>query len=273
MGGDLTPDPTPAELDELLAAYALDAVDGDERAQVEAWIARTPRARRDVDELRETASLLTSTFSADDHISADLWSRIEAQLSEAPPPLRLAPVLGIDEAREARAESESRRSSRRAWLVGIAAAIALVIAVGVGVFEANRNSDQDARLDQMAVGLHASAMERAAAAAAMEPGARVAQLTSDGGALMASVVTTADGRGYVVVKDLPKLPEGQTYQLWALMPDGMQPTMVSVGVLGRQPSVSAFTTDTKVTGYGLTSEDSPGVMVTDQPMTFEGRLA
>ena len=57
VGGDLTL--TPAELDELLGAYTLDAVDGDEREQVEAWIARTPDARRDVDELRETASLLT----------------------------------------------------------------------------------------------------------------------------------------------------------------------------------------------------------------------
>jgi anti-sigma-K factor RskA len=261
MGGGLNPDLTPAELDELLGAYALDAVDGDERAQVEAWIARTPRARRDVDELRETASLLTSTFNADDAVPSELWSRIEAQLSEAPPPLRLAPVL------------ESRRSPRRSWLVGIAAALVLVIAVGAGVFEARRNSDQDARLDEMAAGLHGSAMERAAATAAMEPGARVAQLTADDGAVMANVVTTADGRGYVVVEHLPKLREGQTYQLWALMPDGMQPTMVSVGVLGRNPSVSAFTADTKVTGYGLTMEDSPGVMVTDEPMTFEGRLA
>ena len=107
----------------------------------------------------------------------------------------------------------------------------------------------------------------------MEPGARVAKLTSSKGTVMASVVTTVDGRGYVVVENLPKLPEGQTYQLWALMPDGMQPTMVSVGVLGRDPDVSAFTTDAQVTGYGLTKEDSPGVMVTDQPMAFEGRLA
>ena len=90
---------------------------------------------------------------------------------------------------------------------------------------------------------------------------------------MASIVTTADGRGYLVVDQLPKLPEGQTYQLWALMPDGMDPTMVSVGVLGRDPDVSAFTTDAQVTGYGLTKEDSPGVMVTDQPMVFQGRLA
>jgi hypothetical protein len=52
----------------------------------------------------------------------------------------------------------------------------------------------------------------------------------------------------------------------------VKPTMVSVGVLGRNPSVSAFTTDTKVMGYGLTMEDSPGVMVTDQPMMLEGRL-
>jgi anti-sigma-K factor RskA len=260
VGGDLTPDLTPAELDELLAAYALDAVEPDERAQVETWIARTPRARHEVDELRETASLLTSTYGADDAVPSDLWSRIESQLSEAPPPLRLAPV-------------SRPRSSRHSWLVGIAAAIVLAIAVGIGVFESRRNSDQDNRLDQIALGMHGNAMERAASAAAMEPGARVAQLVSSDGTVMASVVTTTDGRGYVVVDTLPRLPEGRTYQLWALMPDGMQPTMVSVGVLGRDPSVSAFTADTNVTGYGLTMEDSPGVMVTDQPMTFEGHLA
>jgi hypothetical protein len=270
VGGDLTP----AELDELLAAYALDAVDGDERAEVEAWIARTPRARRDVDELRETASLLTSTLGADDDVPTDLWSRIEAQLSEAPPPLRLVPVLGLDADGSARETSvaEARRSTRRTWIVGIAAALVLAIAVGFGVYEAQRNSDQDARLAQMEQGMRSRTMERAAEAAAMEPGARVARLTSSSGTVMAKVVTTVDGRGYLVVQNLPELDEGQTYQLWALMPDGMEPTMVSVGVLGRNPTVSAFTTDTKVMGYGLTMEDSPGVMVTDQPMMFEGRL-
>ena len=49
-----------AELHELLAAYALDAVDPDERAQIEAWLERAPTARREVDELIETASLLYS---------------------------------------------------------------------------------------------------------------------------------------------------------------------------------------------------------------------
>jgi anti-sigma-K factor RskA len=257
VGGELTP----TELDELLAAYALDAVDDDERAQLEAWVARTPRARRDVDELRETASMLTSTYSAEDDVPSDLWARIEAQLSEAPPPLRLAPVR------------DTRAPRRRNWLVGIAAAIVVLIAAGIGIFEVQRNSDQEARLDQMEAGLHGNAMERAASAAAMEPGARIAQLASSAGTVMANVVTTPDGRGYLVGEELPTLPEGQTYQLWALMPDGMKPTMVSVGVLGRNPTVSAFTTDTTVLGYGLTMEDAPGVMVTDQPMMYEGRLA
>jgi anti-sigma-K factor RskA len=265
VGRDLTP----AELDELLAAFALDAVDDDERVQVEAWIARTPRARRDVDELRETASLLTLS-PADDELPADLWSRIESHLSEAPPPLRLAPVYALD---AADAPANRTRSARRTWLVGIAAAVAVVIAVAVGIVAAQKNSDQDARLAQLAEGMHGTAMERAASAAAMEPGSRVAQLVADDGKVMANIVTTDDGRGYLVVERLPRLPEGQTYQLWALMPDGMEPTMVSVGVLGRAPAVSAFTADTKVTGYGLTMEDAPGVMVTDHPMVFEGRLA
>jgi anti-sigma-K factor RskA len=267
VGRDLTP----AELDELLAVYALDAVDEHERAQVEEWIARTPRARREVDELREAASMLTSTLGADDDVPTDLWSRIESHLAEAPPPLRLAPVFDLDDAR--RDESTRRpRSNRGAWLVGIAATLVAVLAIAFAVVEAQRNSDQDARLDQMALDMRGRVMEEVATTAAMEPGARTAHLVSDNGDVMANVVTTADGRGYLVVKKLPKLPEGQTYQLWALMPDGMTPTMVSVGVLGRSPTVSAFTTDTKVMGYGLTMEDAPGVMVTDQPMMFEGRL-
>src|SRR5262249_56311502 len=90
VGGAVGRDLTPAELDELLAAYALDAVDGDECAQVEAWIARTPRARRDVDELRETASLLS--FPSDVLVPKALCSRLPPPLPHPPPPLPLPPL-------------------------------------------------------------------------------------------------------------------------------------------------------------------------------------
>ena len=70
---------TAAELEELLGAYALDAVDDDERAQIEAWLARSINAQRDADELRETASLLAQSG---DEVPDDLWARIEIRLGD-----------------------------------------------------------------------------------------------------------------------------------------------------------------------------------------------
>ena len=50
--------------------------------------------------------------------------------------------------------------------------------------------------------------------------------------------------------------EGQTYQLWALMPDGMKPTMVSVGVLGSEPDGAARSPPTRRSwATAVTEED------------------
>ena len=43
------------EARELLGAYALDAVDGDERAEVERWLATNPELRAEVEQHREVA--------------------------------------------------------------------------------------------------------------------------------------------------------------------------------------------------------------------------
>ena len=45
------------DIEELLGAYALDAVDPDERRQVEAFLQTSPRARAEVDQHREVAAL------------------------------------------------------------------------------------------------------------------------------------------------------------------------------------------------------------------------
>lgn len=269
---------TPAELHELLAAYALDAVDADERAQIEAWLARSPAARRDADELIETASLLAESGTVP---SSDLWSRIEARLGDpgvdgaggddrAVPPLRFGDVLELPDRRVAPPEQERRR---RPWLVGIAAALALVIAIGAGVLAGTRIADQDQRIDELAAGMEKRAMERAALAATMEPGARTAELMTDDGHMMAKVVLTADGRGYFMSDTLPTLPDGRTYQLWAVMGDAPDSTVVSAGVMGRDPSVMAFTTDAGVTRFMVTEELSPGVPSSLEAPMLEGALA
>jgi hypothetical protein len=265
---------TPADLDALLGAYALDAVDAEERDQIEVWLTREPGARRDADELRETASLLAQ-LAVDP--PGDLWSRIEERLGEpaepgtvAAPPLRFGGAVDLDARRAAATERPSRR---RPWLVGVAAALALVVAVGVGVVAGRELSSQGDRIDRLAAGMEERAMERAALAAAMAPGSRAAELADPDGTTMAKVVLTPDGRGYFMTEAMPTLAAGRTYQLWAVMGDEPGSPAVSVGVLGPDPSMTAFHAGSGVTGFAVTEEPAPGVTRSDEPRMLEGRLA
>ena len=52
------------EIEELLGAYALDAVDDDERRVVEGYLATNPRARAEVQQHREVATMLAFTGRA-----------------------------------------------------------------------------------------------------------------------------------------------------------------------------------------------------------------
>ena len=49
--------------------------------------------------------------------------------------------------------------------------------------------------------------------------------------------------------------------------------VVSAGVMGREPDVMAFTTDTGVTRFVVTEERAPGVARSVQPSMLEGTLA
>jgi hypothetical protein len=78
-----------AQLDELLGAYALDAVDDDERREIEAYLSANPRARAEVDSHRRVAAMLAV---GDQAAPKDLWNRIASALPLNAVPLRLAPV-------------------------------------------------------------------------------------------------------------------------------------------------------------------------------------
>jgi len=75
----------PEEIDELLAVYALDAVDDDERALVDDYLRENPRAVAEVESYREALSYLHAGAAA----PPGLWERIATELESAPPPLRL----------------------------------------------------------------------------------------------------------------------------------------------------------------------------------------
>ena len=81
------------EVSELLAAYALDAVDGDERTELEEHLAACPRCRGELDGLREVAGALGNSVEP---LPEGLWSQIASRLPEreAGDEAPAMPVLG-----------------------------------------------------------------------------------------------------------------------------------------------------------------------------------
>ncbi|MCU1459346.1 MAG: hypothetical protein JWL73_3438 [Actinomycetia bacterium] len=272
--GDMSTTPNPDPLHELLGAYALDAVDGDERARVEAYLAANPAARAEVDELRETAGWLAQTAVEP---PAELWDRIAANLG--PVPARPdAPALSAPQPRVAAAaagvasldEARSRRHVVSRWVTAVAAVAAAVVIVVMGA----QIISQGDKVDRLQQSISSpDAVRRAAEAAKLAPGAKTVALTSSTGDEAATIVYLPNGVGYLDENNLPTLPPGQTYQLWAIMDDGQQSRVVSAGVLGRKADVSPFHTSGKVLSFAVTAEKTPGVVQSANKPVVSGQLS
>jgi anti-sigma-K factor RskA len=230
------------ELDELLGAYALDAVDADDRRRVEDYLAVNPRAAAEVQAHREVATMLAfSGMDAPD----DLWGRITDEIGEqAPPPgPALASVLSLDEHPRGR----RRLASVAPWVMSAAAVLALVF---VAFGPAN---DTDAPNEPLA-----SAVEVARA----DRDSLVTTLVADGSDVSAEAVIDQDGHGYVVARDLPTLTDAETYQLWGVVENG---DVISLGIFGPNPEIETFTVDAPVSALAITIEQSPGVISDGNP--------
>ena len=251
---------THRDIEELLGAFALDAVDPHERDLVEAHLIGCPRCRGEVANHRETAALL-----AQGGVQAPegLWAKISESLDEAPPALDLAPVASL-------AAAAGKRRERRSISLRAAAAIGAV-AAAVTAFLGLQIGEQDRRVDNLAASLSEDGLRRAALTAMGEPNAEQLWLKtpdgkSDSGA--AHVVRLANGTGFIVADHLSPLPADRTYQLWALRPDAK----ISLAVLGNDPDVASFQMVGDVTGYAITEEAAGGVVSTDRPPVVLGTV-
>jgi len=237
------PGPNDPELDALLGAYALDAVDPDERARVDEYLAVNPLARGEVDELRESAASLALAPVADLNAPPELWDRISSRLSDEPR------VLATLQSRRGRFLSP--RVMR--VLAAVAAVTIVVLAAEVVVLRAR---------DTSSPGNLASAFDKAAS----QTSAREVALAPANGVEVARIVLLQDGTGYLRNDGMKPLPADRTYQLWALSGTGHQPIAISAGVLGRSPRTVGFHISGVVRGFGLTVEKTPGVVSSTQPM-------
>jgi anti-sigma factor RsiW len=245
-------DRTHDDLAELLGAYALDAVDGDEKDAVEAHLAACPRCRAEVEEHREVAALLA-------HAGADapdgLWDRIAGNLEAPPPALSLAPVTTL--------------GRQRPWTRYAAAALAAAAVVLIGVLGVQvRRLDQ--RVAQQSAAMVEEGLRQEFLAAKAAESSRRTELVADGGDLAVEVVVAEDGQGFLNAAALPSLDGDRTYQLWG--DNGTE--LISLGVLGGAPDeIVPFAANGRLVALAITEETAPGVVTSAQPPVVAGRLS
>jgi hypothetical protein len=230
---------------DLLAAYAVDAVDDNERAAIGEYLTRTPEARDEVDEMQAVASILAYVGGPS---PKGLWERIEAVITDSSSPLRVvATSVGV-----ARPTPGPRRGRSAHWFAVAASVVALVFA-GLWFVDGTRGST--ATRDT-------AAMARTASTAR---GARRVVLTESGGHALATAVVLPDGTGYLTPA-LPALSSHKTYQLWGIT----KTRVISLGVLGPSPGAIAFQAAPPTLSLAITTETAGGVPVSRNAPTAVG---
>lgn len=174
-------------LHDQLAAYALDALDEDERSAFEAHLAECDDCRAELEDFRRTATLL-------------------AYGSEGPSPPESLRERVLEEAkRERPAQSVVVLRPRRALrLTAVAAAAAAAIALGLGIWAATLASSLDAERNARADDARAAAILADADSSRIALGER------------GQLVRGPDGQSVMVVRDLAPAPAGKTYEAWVI---------------------------------------------------------
>lgn len=253
---------THAEIEELLGAYALNAVDDDERVAIDAHLPTCPRCRAEVGNHLEVAGMLAS---AGGRAPEGVWDRIAGSLDErvrAPLDVPAAPGASRDMAAVVSLDARRRVSARVVAALATAAAV-LIVALAVGVVR------QGDRLDELESALADDSLMRAASLAQADPDAKVARLSSLDGEVAVSAVVLPNGTGYLLGGKVPELASNRTYQLWGLRGDHA----VSLGVLGADFEVAPFTVGSPVDQLALTEEVAGGVVQSRNPPRAAGSLA
>lgn len=219
----------------LVGAYAVDAVDDEERARFEEHLAECADCRAELDGLRAAAGMLASATPV-----------------SPPPEMRGMVLSGISRVRPLPPQVTELKSRRRRWAPFLAAAAAAVIVGGVGV------ALEPWADDEPGTSVTLSAADRVLQA----PDAEKVSLTI--GEAEATVVRSKEeGRVVVVTDDMPAPSAGRVWQAWIqdekgkLSPAGLMPA-------GPDNTIVLSGDATEATGVGITEEPAGG---SDVPTT------
>ena len=183
-----------AETHELIAGYALDALEPDDRARAKELFAGSAEAREELRALTEVAAAL-ATATAGPAPRPELRERIVAAARAEP-----QTVVSLD----------ARRRAKAMPALAAIAAVAAVVALAAGIWGATSSSE----LDDARAALE---RERRVSALLADPASRSVDLAAGEGRL----VVADDGRAVLVLDRLEHAPDGKTYEVWVL--DGDAP--------------------------------------------------
>jgi hypothetical protein len=204
---------------DLLGAYALDALLPEETAALEAHLATCAECQAELRRLRFGANayaLVAEERSPTPELRDRLWAAISGEPNTAPEPvpaaIPIAPPIPIERARAARRLPPTPLWSR------IAAAVAVILIAGLLAWNISLRSDEGGGNGTVIAQLVA-----APDAADQATGGEARYLT-DKQVLLISL------------HDLPALPQGEIYQLWFIQGSTVMPSVTF------QPSPDATTT-------------------------------
>lgn len=226
------------DVQELLGAFALDALEPTEADAVDLHLRDCPRCRAEVEEFRETAAMLA--YGGVD-APPGVWEKIQAALEDAPPRLELARVVPI---------RQSRWQTMGAKMAAAAAVVISLVALGVSLV---RNDEPPATSLAAEIG-----------EVVQHPDAVPVHLASEGRG--SAEVYVLGGEAYLVKHSLPPLGADETYQLWGQQGD----TKVSLAVLGAAPSQMKLPLGGSYEALAITAEKSPGVVQSSNPAVVAG---
>lgn len=222
---------TAPDLHTLTGAYAMDALDAEERDAFEAHLRECAACREEVAELAATATRLAHAAATTP--PAGLRERVLAEVATT---RQVPPVAGVTDL----------STRRRAWYLqpaSAAAALLLVVSAALGV--ATWQAQQEAS--------HAEQRAARVSAIATDPDRMEQVVTLPAGGR--GMVLAADGAAMLRVRGAALLPPGEVYQLWVLRAGGP----VSAGVLGRGGELEALVENVgSGEGLGMTVEPAGG---------------
>ena len=179
------------DLHDLTAAYALDALDPAERAEYEAHLASCERCRDELEGFWQVSGALARAAGGPEPPAA-LRERILDQARRERPAERIDNVIPL-----------RRRYALPA--ISSVAAVAAVVAVGLGIWAASLSNELDDVRGQLAT--DAGAVQILA-----DPERQELELTGADGRL----VVSEEGDAAMVISGLEPAPEGKTYEIWVI---------------------------------------------------------